>query len=52
VSVDSFIKKITFQNVTVKGCLNLGPTVEILAEKEALQAHKNAVTLRLKSLRK
>lgn len=52
VSVDSFIKKITFQNVTPKGCLNLGPTVEILAEKEALQAHKNAVTLRLKSLQK
>ena len=50
VSVDSFLKQITFQAITPLGCQNLGQTVEILAEKEALQAHKNAVTLRLKSL--
>ncbi len=47
VSVDSFVKKITFQQVTRQGCLNLGPVVETLAAKEALQAHKNAVTVRL-----
>ena len=50
VSVESFLKQITFQAVTPLGCQKLGKTVEILAEKEALQAHKNAVTLRLKSL--
>lgn len=49
VSVDSFVKKITFQHITEKGIKNIGPTVEILAEMEGLQAHKNAVTLRLKS---
>lgn len=47
VSVDSFVKKITFQHISEKGLQNLGPTVEILAELEGLQAHKNAVTLRL-----
>jgi histidinol dehydrogenase len=51
VSVDSFVKKITFQHVTPAGCINLGKTVEILAEKEQLHAHKNAVSLRLKSLK-
>jgi histidinol dehydrogenase len=48
VSVDSFVKKITFQNITSEGIKNIGPTVEILAELEGLQAHKNAVTVRLK----
>ena len=52
VSVDSFLKKITFQNVSKMGCKNLGNTVELLAEKEELFAHKNAVTLRLNSLQK
>jgi histidinol dehydrogenase len=47
VSVDSFIKKITFQHITAEGIRNLGPTVEILAELEGLQAHKNAVSVRL-----
>lgn len=46
VSVDSFVKKITFQHITEAGIKNLGPTVEILAELEGLQAHKNAVTVR------
>jgi histidinol dehydrogenase len=47
VSVDSFVKKITFQHISEKGLRNLGPTVEILAELEGLHAHKNAVTVRL-----
>ncbi|MGI4750260.1 MAG: histidinol dehydrogenase [Janthinobacterium lividum] len=48
VSVDSFVKKITFQHITENGIQNIGKTVEILAELEGLQAHKNAVTVRLK----
>lgn len=47
VSVDSFIKKITFQHITEKGIQNIGHTVEILAELEGLQAHKNAISVRL-----
>jgi histidinol dehydrogenase len=47
VSVDSFVKKITFQHITAEGIKNIGPTVEVLAELEGLQAHKNAVTIRL-----
>ena len=46
VSVDSFVKKITFQYITPEGIKNIGPTVEILAELEGLQAHRNAVTVR------
>ena len=48
VSVDSFVKKITFQHIAPDGIRNIGPTVEILAELEGLQAHKNAVTVRMK----
>lgn len=51
VSVDSFIKKITFQEVKESGCKNLGSVVEFLAEKESLFAHKNAVSIRLKKLK-
>jgi histidinol dehydrogenase len=47
VSLDSFLKKITYQKITEEGLLNLGPTVEIMAENELLDAHKNAVTIRL-----
>jgi len=47
VSVDSFVKKITFQHITPDGIKNIGPTVEILAELEGLHAHKNAVSVRL-----
>ncbi len=47
VSVDSFVKKITFQHLTETGLQNVGKTVEILAELEGLQAHKNAVTVRM-----
>ncbi len=47
VSIDSFIKKITFQHITAKGLQNIGNTVEVLASAEGLQAHKNAITIRL-----
>lgn len=52
VSLDSFIKKITFQEANSIGLTTLGPTVEILANLEDLQAHKNAVSIRLSSLNK
>lgn len=50
VSLDSFVKKITFQKVTEKGIQNIGPGIEKMAEAEELFAHKNAVSVRLKSL--
>ena len=50
VSLDSFVKKVTFQKVDEQGLKYLGPTVEILAEIESLQAHKNSVSIRLQSL--
>lgn len=50
VSVDSFVKKITFQHITPEGIKNIGPTVETLAELEGLQAHRNAVSIRLSEL--
>jgi len=49
VSVDSFVKKITFQHISPEGVKNIGPTVEVLAQLEGLQAHKNAVTVRMNS---
>ncbi|HXB13674.1 MAG TPA: histidinol dehydrogenase, partial [Bacteroidia bacterium] len=52
VSVDSFIKKITFQKISAKGLLNLGSTIETMAEAEQLHAHKNAVTVRLNQIKK
>jgi histidinol dehydrogenase len=48
VSVDSFVKKITFQHISPEGIKNIGPSVEILAELEGLHAHKNAVSVRMK----
>ncbi|MEM6735759.1 MAG: histidinol dehydrogenase [Bacteroidota bacterium] len=51
VSLDSFIKKITFQKLSEQGIKNLGPTIEKMAKAEQLQAHKNAVTIRLQSLK-
>ncbi len=48
VSVDTFLKKITFQHLTREGLNNIGNTVETLATAEGLQAHKNAVTIRIK----
>ena len=50
VSLDSFVKKITFQKITKTGIQNLGKTIEIMAEAEQLEAHKNAVSIRLKKL--
>ncbi len=50
VSLDSFVKKITFQNLTRSGIQQLGPHIEKMAEAEQLQGHKNAVTLRLKEI--
>lgn len=50
VSIDSFVKKITFQKITRQGLLNIGPAVEIMAEAEQLDGHKNAVTVRLNVL--
>ncbi|XOV95323.1 MAG: histidinol dehydrogenase [Bacteroidota bacterium] len=51
ISLDSFIKKITYQRINEEGLLHLGPTIERMAEAESLEAHKNAVTLRLKKLK-
>ncbi|MCO6499443.1 MAG: histidinol dehydrogenase [Vicingus serpentipes] len=48
VSIDSFIRKITFQQLSKEGINNIGPAIELMAEAEELFAHKNAVTLRLK----
>lgn len=50
VNLDSFTKSITFQKITKMGIQNIGKTIELMAEAEGLQAHKNAVTLRLKEL--
>ncbi len=50
VSLDSFVKKITYQKLTAEGLKNIGKVVETMAEHEQLMAHKNAVTIRLKSL--
>ena len=52
VNLDSFTKAITFQKITEEGIKNIGKTIELMAEAEGLQAHKNAVTLRLKDLKK
>jgi histidinol dehydrogenase len=48
VSLDSFYKKITFQKLTKQGLENIADTVTAMAEAEGLQAHANAVTIRLK----
>ncbi|MCC6572105.1 MAG: histidinol dehydrogenase [Chitinophagales bacterium] len=48
VSLDSFVKKITFQKISREGLLQLGGTIEIMAENEELFAHKNAVSIRIK----
>jgi histidinol dehydrogenase len=47
VSLDSFVKKITVQKITQQGINNIGLAIELMAEAEGLQAHKNAVTIRL-----
>ena len=52
VSVDSFVKKITFQKLSRIGIRNIGPSVQMMAGAEGLEAHKNAVSIRLKSIKK
>ncbi|MFD2550908.1 histidinol dehydrogenase [Bizionia sediminis] len=51
VNLNSFMKAITFQKLSKQGIYNLGPAIQIMAEAEGLQAHKNAVTIRLNSLK-
>lgn len=50
VNLDSFLKSITFQKITKTGLQNIGKTIELMAEAEGLQAHKNAVSIRLKDI--
>ena len=52
VSVDSFVKKITFQSVSKEGLKNIGEAVEVMAQAEQLMAHKQAVTIRLNKIKK
>jgi len=51
VNLDSFMKNMTFQKISAEGIKNIGNAIELMAEAEGLQAHKNAVTLRLNSLK-
>ena len=51
VSLDSFIRKITFQEISREGIQNIGPAIEVMASHEQLDAHKNAVSVRLNSLK-
>ena len=50
VNLDSFIKKITFQEITSEGIKSLGDTIRVMAQNESLEAHRNAVTVRLNTL--
>lgn len=52
VNLDSFTKSMTFQKINEEGIENIGSAIALMAEAEGLQAHENAVTLRLKSLKK
>lgn len=51
VNLDSYIRKVTFQHITPEGVRNIGPAVEQMAAGEGLDAHKNAMTLRLKEVK-
>jgi histidinol dehydrogenase len=51
VSLDSFIRKITFQEINREGIQNIGPAIEVMAANQQLDAHKNAVSVRLASLK-
>jgi histidinol dehydrogenase len=51
VSLDSFVKKVTYQKISSKGIKHIGSVIEIMAEAENLTAHKNAVSIRLKKLK-
>ncbi len=50
VNLDSYMRKITFQKLSQEGIRSIGSAVELMAEAEGLEAHKNAMTLRCKSL--
>lgn len=50
VSLDSFVRKVTFQEITADGLKNIGPVIETMAAAESLDAHKNAVSVRLKTI--
>lgn len=52
VNLDSFMKSMTFQKISAEGIQEIGEAIELMAAAEGLEAHKNAVTLRLKSLAK
>lgn len=51
VNLDSFLKSMTFQKISAEGIKNIGSAIELMAEAEGLQAHKNATTLRLNNLK-
>ncbi|MDP5157164.1 MAG: histidinol dehydrogenase [Flaviramulus sp.] len=51
VNLDSFSKSMTFQKISKEGILDIGKTIELMAEAEGLQGHKNAVSIRLKDLK-
>lgn len=50
VNLDSYIRKITFQHITPEGVMSIGCAVEVMAENEQLEAHKNAMTVRLRNI--
>ena len=50
VSLDSFVRKMTFQEITPEGLRRIGPAIQVMAANERLDAHKNAVTVRLENL--
>lgn len=50
VTLDSYIRKITFQHITPEGVMSIGRAVEVMAENEQLEAHKNAMTVRLRNI--
>jgi histidinol dehydrogenase len=51
VNLDSFTKSITFQEISKIGLQNIGESIELMADAEGLQAHKNAVSIRLKDIK-
>ncbi|MCR5360648.1 MAG: histidinol dehydrogenase [Bacteroidales bacterium] len=52
VNLDSYMRKVTFQELSADGLRSLGPIIEVMAQNEQLDAHKNAVTVRLQELNK
>ena len=52
VSVDSFVKKITYQKISKMGLKEIGPVIETMALAEQLEAHKRAVSIRLENIKK